>query len=182
MDLTEKAGGSLDKGRKIYNSIKTKFPPQNRDEGLRCYMTLHSLEGSADNAHNSFLGLCEDRHSDENLSQCISDYADIYRACGNSGSARDSAMNIYKYLSSSFRSGSERENAREAMEKLLRTEQGIGGADSGKKDFQFVYTHMESGDSLPSEINTFIGFLQSERNSERAQQRYLDSKFRETWN
>lgn len=182
MDLTEKAGGSLDKGRKIYNSIKTKFPPQNRDEGLRSYMTLHSLEGSADNALDSFLGLYEDRHSDESFSQCISDYADIYRACGNSGSARDSAMNIYKYLSSGFRSGSERENAREAMGKLLRTEQGIGGADSGKKDFQFVYTHMESGDNLPSEINTFIGFLQSERNSERAQQRYLDSKFRETWN
>ncbi|GEM_PF-1201647 len=181
MDLTEKAGGSLDKGRKIYNSIKTKFTPQSRDEGLRSYMTLHSLEQSADNALDSFLGLYEDRHSDEDFSKCISDYADIYRACGNSGSARDSAMNIYKYLSSSFRSGSERDGAREAMERLLSAEQGVSGPSGGKNDFNFVYNHMESGDDLPREINTFIGFLQSERNSERAQQKYVDSKFRETW-
>jgi len=181
MNLTEKAGGSIDKGRKIYNSIKTKFPPQSRDEGLRSYMTLHSLEGSADNALDSFLGLYEDRKSDDDFSKCVSDYADIYRACGSSSSSRDNAMSVYKYLSSAFRSGYERDNARDAMKRLIGAEYGSGGAASGKKDFQFVYTHMESGDNLPNEINTFIGFLQSERDSERAQQRYLDSKFRETW-
>jgi hypothetical protein len=181
MDLTEKAGGSLDSGRKIYNSIRTRFSPQSRDEGLRSFAALQSLESSADDALDTFLGLHEDRHSDEDFSQCVNGYRDLYRACGYSGNAHRSAMNIYKYLSSSFRSGYERDGARSAMERLLNAERGVGGADGAKSDFQFVYSHMESGDNLPQQIDTFIGFLQSERNSERAQQKFVDSKFRETW-
>jgi hypothetical protein len=46
---------------------------------------------------------------------------------------------------------------------------------------QPVVGSREKGEDLKAETHNFISFLQSEGNSERAQQRFVDSKLKETW-
>lgn len=181
MELIQKTQNQ-DSAFKVYDTLKTSFSPSDRPQAMACFLKLQTMERSADDALDSFTELHKNRYSDDNLSDIVANYGQVYEASRSSSNAHRGAQALYKLISSYSRAGSDRDAAVDGLVRLIQAEQSISnGLDDAKSDMEYIHSRISSGERLPQETDKFIGFLRSERNSRRAQEKYEESKLIETW-
>lgn len=175
--LIEKAG-SGEVARLAYQTTKENFAPGTRKEALDNFFELNGIEKSPKDAAAVMATIKKNLYEGESMKAQIKEYTEMRKVLGDSSS---SAMEAYKFITTNFKKGENRDDAISQMGKIAAAEKAIGqSAGDAAGDFAFLYSHMSPGEKLMTQTDEFITLLQSKKSSSAAQKAYLAAKFKET--